>query len=372
MGCSGFKSSEGTIPSSQIPLPSPTPSPTRLTKLDGVTEIAKADLNNFCVLRYSRNSYKHHVVCIQYGIGPKTNGSYRANLVENLPASITSISGSSADDHFGCALSGGKIYCWGKYPGRTTDSSSKNYYTAEQIPGISEVEKLFTPGARVCYIKQHRLYCWGKSPLGDGTSQDSDIPVQVLTIWNPVKVIPEYLSRGAVVLTQYHGAWRWANFSAELAPQRITEVTEEFHKDITGSSMHTCLIDQDRALKCWGANDRGQLGDSTTTNRAQPTQVQGLTAGITSVSAGRYDFTCALNSARQVYCWGANGYGQLGNGTKSDSLVPQWVSSLNNFSTVGIHTGVWSTCARNDVGDLKCWGDGGGLTPADIWLDLEL
>ena len=94
---------------------------------------------------------------------------------------------------------------------------------------------------------------------------------------------------------------------------------------ITAGTYHTCAIANGLAY-CWGANGFGELGDGTTTTTYQPVQVKNLT-NVTAISAGAYpdpngyDETCAVATGN-VYCWGSNAYGQLGDGTTIDSSVP--------------------------------------------------
>jgi alpha-tubulin suppressor-like RCC1 family protein len=94
---------------------------------------------------------------------------------------------------------------------------------------------------------------------------------------------------------------------------------------ITAGTYHTCAI-ANGAAYCWGSNGFGELGDGTTTTTYQPVQVLGLT-NVTAISAGAYpdpdgyDMTCAVANS-DVYCWGSNAYGQLGNGTTVDSSTP--------------------------------------------------
>ena len=90
----------------------------------------------------------------------------------------------------------------------------------------------------------------------------------------------------------------------------------------------TCGLTPAGAAYCWGANDHGQLGDGTTTRRTSPVPIAGRLsfAGVSSLSllglSAGASHTCGITLGGVAYCWGANSYGQLGKGTRTDSAVP--------------------------------------------------
>jgi alpha-tubulin suppressor-like RCC1 family protein len=108
-------------------------------------------------------------------------------------------------------------------------------------------------------------------------------------------------------------------------------------------------------VKCWGNNNVGQLGDGTTAGRYTPVSVVGLLDGVdVERGVGHTCAGCALTSSRAVKCWGANGYGQLGDGTTTERLTPVTVVGLSNATALA--AGSEHTCALLLNGTVQCWG----------------
>jgi len=104
------------------------------------------------------------------------------------------------------------------------------------------------------------------------------------------------------------------------------------------------------ALKCWGDNSFGQLGDGTTTSRSSP--IIAISAGVTSVSLGAAHACAVVNGGAK--CWGYNSLGELGTGDVSDRKVPTPVFGLSASVTQVASGGNYSCAVAN--GGLKCWG----------------
>ena len=124
--------------------------------------------------------------------------------------------------------------------------------------------------------------------------------------------------------------------------------------DGDGESTTPCAVKNDGTLWCWGRNDQGQVGDGTTIDRVAPVLITAITQAVTQSSMS-YTFGCALLADRTVWCWGANEFGQLGDGTTNPSLVPIQVPGLP-ADVVQLTAGYEHVCVRTELGDLWCWG----------------
>jgi alpha-tubulin suppressor-like RCC1 family protein len=125
--------------------------------------------------------------------------------------------------------------------------------------------------------------------------------------------------------------------------------------DMAAGAFHTCSVRDDHTVWCWGRNDYGQLGDGTATDSDEPVEVAML-RGATRVGAGEAS-TCALDDKGQVWCWGRNEAGQLGDGTTSDSRAPVQVRDITGATQLSV--GAEHACVVKSDGGVACWGDNG-------------
>mgnify|MGYP000908988104 CR=1 FL=1 len=123
---------------------------------------------------------------------------------------------------------------------------------------------------------------------------------------------------------------------------------------LSAGYLHTCALTTKGAVKCWGYNANGQLGDNTTANSLTPVTVYGLTKGVKAVSAA-YTGTCAISSKGAAKCWGSNNFGQLGHNSTTNSNKPVTVYGLTK-GVKQISVGQYSTCAVSGKGKALCWG----------------
>ena len=217
-----------------------------------------------------------------------------------------------------CAITeGGEAYCWGfnghgQLGNGTTDQASSPVRVSSSL-----VFRTISAGRRqTCGITAAGdAYCWGEGPIGSGSAEQS---------LNPVKVF---------------GGLQFASLE-------------------TGGE-HTCGVTDNGEAYCWGRNFAGQLGDGTTIDRLLPTRVASeqqfvtIAVGKSSAGNGHHPFTCATTASQEVYCWGFNDLGQLGNGTQTHSVLPVRVSGERVFDSVS--AGFYSACGLSG-GRAYCWG----------------
>jgi uncharacterized repeat protein (TIGR02543 family) len=132
----------------------------------------------------------------------------------------------------------------------------------------------------------------------------------------------------------------------------------------SSSASHSTTLTSTGRVFMWGANGSGQLGDGTTTDKEVPTEITSnfsLATGekVMSLSLG-YTHSSALTSTGRVFMWGGNGSGQLGDGTTTDKNVPTEITS--NFSLrpndkiIGLSLGGAYSSALSAMGRVFVWG----------------
>jgi alpha-tubulin suppressor-like RCC1 family protein len=144
--------------------------------------------------------------------------------------------------------------------------------------------------------------------------------------------------------------------SATAEPALATATAALAFYQVSGGDSHTCGVTTDNRAYCWGDNLSGQLGDGTTNSagRSRPAAVLG---GLRfhQISAGTLT-TCGVTLDYRVYCWGHNGYGQVGDGTNATRLTPVPVAGGRRFRQVDVD--FYHACALSypDPGRAYCWG----------------
>jgi alpha-tubulin suppressor-like RCC1 family protein len=122
---------------------------------------------------------------------------------------------------------------------------------------------------------------------------------------------------------------------------------------VDGGREHTCALTADQEIYCWGANAEGQLGQNNTVDSATPVLVPIDWVGWIELASG-WDFVCALDGYREAYCWGNNDANQLGVIGTDDKLVPTYVRSSS--AAMALSAGEEHACLVRADGVPMCWG----------------
>jgi alpha-tubulin suppressor-like RCC1 family protein len=297
-------------------------------------------------------------------------GSTVQTLLHGIPTgNILSVSTGSSHS---CAVkSNGQVTCWGSNDrgrlGNGTETDSRSPVPVEGIDSAISVSAGYDHSCAV--LDNGTVQCWGYNSygqLGDGSDNRSSTPVTVVGIDSAVSVSSGSEFSCAVLLSGGVECWGYNAFSqlgggnVDSNKPKLVFDHEEGEVlsnvvEVSAGSFHVCARLETGAVKCWGYNSSGQLGNGSSINTSSPVAVQGIESAV-KVSSGLYH-SCAVLSSGVIQCWGKNSYGQLGNGLDENSNIPVSVNDINNAISVG--GGFASSCALLASGNLKCWGDNG-------------
>jgi len=272
-----------------------------------------------------------------------------------------------------------RTYCWGGGGGGAAadrgylgDGTVSRSATPVQVVADSAFASVTIGDGHSCALTASGMaHCWGQNSsgqLGDGTRQDRAIPVAVAT-----QLRFRALSAGAnhtcgVTLTNDAYCWgdnRWGQIGSGDVGYNSLSVTASTPVRIAADLQftaiaagweHSCAIAASGVTYCWGRNeDAHQLGDdSEITHRGTPGPIVGGLQ-FTALAAGALA-TCGRTTTNEVYCWGANYYGALGNGETRSKGIGHPVRTLGGpFAQVSM--GQAHTCAIASDRRLWCWGD---------------
>lgn len=357
---------DGTLNNSNFPV--------QVTGLSNIIAIAGGEYHSLAlrddgtVWAWGRNSNG------QLGDSTTTNSSVPVQVL-NL-SGITDIKGGR---YFSFALKNdGTVWSWGQNAdGQLGDGTTTQRLTPVQVVGLTDVTAIAGSAFHALALKSDgSIRSWGRGvdgQLGDGLQTASSIPVQVLSINNAVEIVSGTNYSFALTATDSIYAWgrniygqlgndTSGNYfyspvaTIGLCATQATTANPVMHSISAGwsHSLYTCSSNQ--SLNSWGANSFGQLGNGSTSTGASATAAPVLNiTGVRSVDAG-YQHTLALLNDSTVYAWGDNNYGQLGDGTNNNSNAPIQVPGLSNIIAVSGGTAGYHSIALRADGTVWTWG----------------
>ncbi|MCW2753819.1 MAG: Alpha-tubulin suppressor [Marmoricola sp.] len=271
-----------------------------------------------------------------------------------------------------CGLRGTDAYCWGAVASGVGSTTATGFATTPAlVPGglaFAAISAGFTNSCGV--TTTGALYCWGQNTFGQLGTGGGDVtaPTRVGSDSSWTSVSSGYTNSCGIQApgrlycwgSNFRGQLGLGNHTDEATPTQVGPAS-----DWTGISVgngYTCGIRAAGTIWCWGPSTNGQLGNgsevnSSATDELSPSQV-GLATTWTSLRAGGGQ-TCATNTGAEIWCWGANGNGQIGDGTQTGATdnnrtTPVKVGTDTDWASVA--SGNQHTCAAKTSGAIWCWG----------------
>jgi alpha-tubulin suppressor-like RCC1 family protein len=246
-----------------------------------------------------------------------------------------------------CAELEDQLLCWGKNSkAQIVPLDVAAWYqtvlpTPIAIPSGAPIRELLVGNAVIAVREDGTTLSWGGSPLlGRISSMDPDPNPMAIPLTDLSSIDVSIEAACATVLGVGYCWGRAVSpptvFDRVLpepvaTPEPIVQIATSraiqraMQGDIVKQPQRWCAVGASGDVYCWGYNEGGQAGDGTKEHAYNPVKVKGLPAPAADVKV-QPDSTCALLTNGNVYCWGTNYYGQLGNGEiRTPSLVPQEV-----------------------------------------------
>ncbi len=297
---------------------------------------------------------------------------------------------SAGYDH-SLALKNGTVYAWGKNDyGQLGDGGRSSSRVPVQVANLHNVIAISAgSGHSLALTEGGIVYAWGRNDhgqLGNGGRVNSRVPFQVADLNNVIAI-----SAGgydSLALTEDGTVYVWGNNvpRGQVGGSSNVPVQVQGLSNITAISTggnHSLVLTEGGLVYAWGFNEYGQLGNGLSSTSHVPVQVQGsdgdgALSGIVAISVGR-QHSLALAENGDVYAWGYNEYGQLGNNSITDSYLPVRVPGLTGIKVIS--TKKHHSLAMSNDGSVYAWGDneygqlgvGGssnGLVPIQV-VDLD-
>lgn len=293
-------------------------------------------------------------------------GSPTGNRLSPQPigVALTNVVQLAAGQHFCAVIDGGSVACWGENSwGQVGDGTTNYQPTPTVVSGIGDVQYVGVGASHTCALTDAgSVFCWGRNDLRqlgqDATVTHSTTPVQVPGLPPVVQLSVGWNGACGVLADGTMRCWG-ENDSGQLGTGATSPAegpVEPPIVEVAAVSLghkHACALFLDDTVKCWGNNQFGQMGFP---QGASPTELVPVAVasaeGAVAVQAG-YRHNCAVMPSRELVCWGANTYGEIGSGFVSAGSPPVAIS-VPLVEKVSLGTN--SSCILAVTGEVHCWG----------------
>jgi alpha-tubulin suppressor-like RCC1 family protein len=237
--------------------------------------------------------------------------------------------------------SNGNVFAWGdNSAGQMGDNTTTDRHSPGQVSGMTNVIMLSAGQNSVMALRSDGLvFAWGSNQNGEaGVGSNGNIkklPVQVNTISNVLVIASG--ANYSFALDTNGVIWVWGgNGSGQLgdgttttrtSPEVNVHLSFQHVVSMSAGEGHSLFVFANGTAEASGANGQGQLGDGTTTDRHTPVAVSGITQGVTIRAGSKHSLIA--NSDLSLETWGDNSNGQLGDGTQADRHTPVTVPSFS-------------------------------------------
>jgi hypothetical protein len=301
--------------------------------------------------------------------------------VDGVCSPVSEVIDVSAGDSHVCAIDGeGRLFCWGENSDGQLADTDRSARPAPTVPVALGPARQVSAGRRhtCALLLDGTLHCWGWGNLGQISEgrESSDVPLPQVppdTTTHPANGWSQ-VSAGGTVTCAVHGAtlFCWgSNREGQLGigadPGALDGSPNEVSgtwRQVSAGDRHVCGLrdDVDGSVACWGQYDNQRLGllDDPMMDVTSPRNVRGLgVRDYVSVELG-YEHTCAIQTTRELRCWGRGAGGRLGIGNMSDTgnsgpVIPE--PPAPSFRWGSASAGAAHTCGLAEDGALWCWGE---------------
>ncbi|MEX1364765.1 MAG: hypothetical protein AB1Z98_16680 [Nannocystaceae bacterium] len=293
------------------------------------------------------------------------------------------------DEYYSCATrADGITACWGSDDfGQLGDGPTAHPGGSSEPVVLDGVLGYLDLGAfHGCGTGPDGLLCWGRNGSGQlglgSTYEQQPSPVGVGLMGEVVDLAGG--SFHTCALTATGEVWCWgANGDGQLGepmmgssdvPVPLTMLGDVV--DVAAGAFHTCVLDATGTVTCWGRNDVGELGAEGPVEPGQRVEVVGLPPAR-ALTLGDFHGCIITEGTDEVWCWGANGFGQTGEGAVGDVAAPHLVPGVTAVQS--IDAGDDHTCVITPEG-AACWGNnvagqlgtpGDMSTPVPLFVEIE-